>query len=126
MVGEGRGRLAAEQPSEADLVRRRIQQVTPAHDQVDPLAQVVHHHREAVAPAAVAVADDGVAAAATTPSHGPARRSSQASDPPPSATRTVASTASRSRHPPGQPGPVQAAPCVSAQPRKVVRVQSQP
>ena len=127
VVGEPRRPVATEQPRQADLPRRRVEEVAPADDQVDPVAEVVDDDREPVGPVAVPVAHDEVAAGGHLARRGgPRRTSSQDSVPAPSATRTVVSGAPRLRHSPGQPGPCQARPWIRAHAVKVERVQSQP
>ena len=41
VVGEGRGRVATEQPGEADLRRRGVQQVPAPDDEVDALPEII-------------------------------------------------------------------------------------
>ncbi len=87
---ERRRRLAAEQPAQADLGGRGAEQVAPADDQVDSLAEVVDDDREPVRPVAVPVAD------------GTGRR--RYPPPRPSTARSGGPSTVRSRHP-GRPAP---------------------
>ncbi len=109
----GRG-PAPEQPPQPDLRRRRVQQVAPADDQRDVLAQIVDDDAEPVRPVAVAVADGQVAGRCHLVRARAERvRSIHVSEPAPRATRQDRPVAARAR------GTARAA---DAPPRSVVRL----
>ena len=124
-VVEERGwRRATQEAPEPDLGRRRMQQVTTADDEVDVLVQVVDHDREAVGPVAVPIADRrGRRRRPRRPRTARRPRPSRSRDRHRWATRSTGPSSPRSRHPPGQPGPVHGRPCVGG-PRRERRARA--
>ena len=129
MVEEPRRHGPSEQPAEAHLRGRRLDEVLAPDHEIDPVAEIVDDHAHGVGPVAVPIADREVACRGHRPEsateHGIGPRLLAR----PRATRQVMPAASRLRlrraQPPGQAGPAQPCPWSAAQAAKVVLVQSQ-
>src|ERR671936_355233 len=59
---EGRRLGPSEQPRELDLPSGRRQQIVAAHDQRDPLLEIIDGRRELIGPVAFAIANEQIAA----------------------------------------------------------------